>query len=80
VASFLVGNFFGLRRADKSSEVARLLARNRVRNIGWPEVAKVAKILHCMKRNRTKFLNSILSFHFASKYSIFIHPHSKPYE
>jgi len=44
-------------RAKGSSDVARLLARNRVKTIGWPEVGRVSKILHCMRRNRTKFLN-----------------------
>jgi hypothetical protein len=45
------------RRKERSSEIARLLAKNRIGTIGWSEVAKIAKILHCMKRYRTRFLN-----------------------
>jgi hypothetical protein len=45
------------KRTERSSEIGRLLAQNRVGKIGWSEVTKVAKILHCMKRYRTRFLN-----------------------
>ena len=45
------------KRTERSSEVARLLANNRIGSIGWSEAGKVAKILHCMKRYRTRFLD-----------------------
>lgn len=45
------------RRKERSSEVTRLLAKNHVGKIGWSEIAKITKILHCMKRYRTRFLN-----------------------
>jgi hypothetical protein len=46
------------KRTNNSSEIRKLLAKDHVNGIGWPDVRKVAKILHCMRRNRTRFLNS----------------------
>lgn len=45
------------RRKERSSDVGRLLTTNRVSKIGWSEIARIAKILHCMKRYRNRFLN-----------------------
>jgi len=43
------------RRTAASFEAARLLTKNRLRKIEWGEVERITKIIHCMKRNRTKF-------------------------
>jgi hypothetical protein len=44
-------------RIRGSSNVARFLAKRRISKIGWPEVAIIAKTLHCMGRNRMRFLS-----------------------
>jgi hypothetical protein len=46
------------KRKERSSEVTRLLAENRIGKIGWTEIGKITKILHCMKRYRSRFLDA----------------------